>query len=177
MILGVMSDSHGETAHVRRAAEQMLSLGVELIIHLGDDYDDASVLPGDKVRVIKVPGVFSAYYKDPAIPNRLVMQLNGIRVLVSHTHLSHANDLPSDPKPERLIADRAIDVVLYGHTHVYDIREESDIVFVNPGHLKREDRKGRRPSFASIDITGRRLESRIYDLNGNEVLHHTKVFT
>ncbi len=176
MRIGVMSDSHGEIVNVRRAADQMCALGVELIVHLGDDYDDASTLPRNRVSVIKVPGVFSTYYKDPAIPNRLVVRFDGIRVLITHTHESHAKDLPSDLRPEDLIASHTVEVVLYGHSHVYDIREEDGIVFVNPGHLKPEDKRGRQPTFAILDISGHRMDSCIYDLSGNEVLRHTKVF-
>lgn len=176
MRIGVMSDSHGEIVNVRQAAEQMCGLGVDVIIHLGDDYDDASSLPGDRVSVIKVPGVFSAYYKQPAISNRMVLRLDGIRVLITHTRESHANDLPSDLKPEELIADRIVDVVLHGHTHIYDIGEESGIVFVNPGHLKRKDKRGRKPTFAVLDIVKRRMDSWIYDLGGNEVLRYSRVF-
>ena len=42
MIIGVMSDTHGNLAYMQRAANIMVrDFGAEALVHLGDDYDDA----------------------------------------------------------------------------------------------------------------------------------------
>ena len=107
MKIGVMGDSHGNIDYVRQAAEYMMEAEVEYIIHLGDDYYDARVLDNLPVNVIKVPGVYEAVYQDASIPNRLVEEIAGLKILITHTKDSHRNDLPYDKMPEEFIASRA----------------------------------------------------------------------
>ena len=93
----------------------------------------------------------------------------GWSVLVSHTVSSHENDLPDDIEPEELIRNKKIDVVLYGHTHIPDIKREEGIIFVNPGHLKDEDKKGYSPTFCLIDFSEYTITIEIYELRDNSI--------
>jgi hypothetical protein len=151
MKIGVMSDSHGNIEYVRQAAEYMMEAEVGYIIHLGDDYYDARVLDILPVNIIKVPGVYDGVYKDASVPNRLVEDIVGLKILVTHTKDSHRNDLPHDKMPEEYIASRKVDVVLFGHSHSFYAKLEEGILMVNPGHLKTEDKKGE-ATFAILDI-------------------------
>ena len=63
---------------------------------------------------------------------------------MSHTDVSHANDRRDDPKPEDLIAAGRVDVLLSGHSHKPLICKEDGLLRVNPGHLKDEDKKGKK---------------------------------
>jgi len=152
MRIGVMSDSHGNIDYVRQAAEYMMEAEVEYIVHLGDDYYDARILDILPVDVIKVPGVYDAVYKDVSVPNRLVKDMAGLKVLITHTKDSHRNDLPHDKMPEEFIAGRQVDIVLFGHSHSFSAKMESGILMVNPGHLRTEDKKGE-ATFALLDIS------------------------
>jgi hypothetical protein len=162
MRIGVVSDSHGEVDNLKKAAEKLVKdHKVKVIVHLGDDFDDPEVLKHLDVKIVKVPGVFSAYYQDNNIPNRVIETFDDRRVLITHTRYSHENDLPEDIKPEEITN---IDAVLYGHTHIPAIDEERGIIYINPGHLKTEDKKGFPPSFAVVDF-GERIFN-IFNLNG-----------
>jgi len=103
------------------------------------------------VNVVKVPGVYDAVYKDASVPNRLVKDIAGLKVLITHTKDSHRNDLPYDKMPEEYMASRKVDIVLFGHSHVFSVKLEDGILMVNPGHLKTEDKKGE-ATFALLDI-------------------------
>jgi len=149
--IGVMGDSHGNIEYVRQAAEYFMEAEVEYIIHLGDDYYDARILDILPVNVIKVPGVYEAVYQDASVPNRLVEEIVGLKILITHTKDSHRNDLPHDKKPEEYIASRRVDIVLFGHSHSFCAKLEAGILMVNPGHLKTEDKRGE-ATFALIDI-------------------------
>jgi putative phosphoesterase len=164
MKIGVMSDSHGNIEYVRNAADYMMEEEVDYIIHLGDDYYDARVLDILPVNVIKVPGVYEALYKDASVPNRVVKDLAGLRVLITHTKDSHRNDLPDDKIPEEYMVSRKVDVVLFGHSHSFCARLEGGILMVNPGHLRAEDRKGE-ATFAILDISNN-ISVKILDMNG-----------
>ena len=164
MKIGVMGDSHGNVEYVRRVAEFMMEEGVEYIVHVGDDYYDAYVLDVLPVNIIKVPGVYEAIYQDDSVPNRLVEDLAGLEVLITHTKDSHRNDLAQDNKPEEYIASRTVDMVLFGHSHCFYSSIESGILMVNPGHLRTEDKMGE-ATFAILEISDRNVEVRILNMN------------
>lgn len=169
MRIGILSDSHGNLKNLEKATKYLIEdEKVEVLIHLGDDYDDAKVLEKFPVRIIKVPGVFSSYYQDPVIPNRLIEVFQGKRVLISHTQDSHKNDLASDLKPEKAIAKKEVDLVFVGHTHIPKIEDRAGILILNPGHLKKEDKKGYLPSFALVDL-GKGM-AKIFDLEEKTII-------
>jgi putative phosphoesterase len=167
----VVSDTHGNIGGLRQAVRDILSTGdIDLFIHLGDDYDDAGVFEEFEQTYLRVPGVFSSFYADRSVPNRRVEDLQGWRFLLTHTVTSHANDLPDDLKPEALIAGKQVDAVLYGHTHRPELADKNGILFVNPGHLKTEDKKGHSASYAILDISGNEIKGRIVELAGGRTL-------
>jgi len=169
MKVGLLSDSHGELENLRRAAKALANK-VELIVHLGDDWDDCRVLEEMGLKFIRVPGVFSSYYQDPRIANRRIEEFNHWKVLLSHTPSSHQNDLPQDIKPEDVTAQGKVQVLLYGHIHIPKIEESQGILCVNPGHLKPVDKKGYPPSYALLDFGPQGIQARIFGLEEREVL-------
>jgi putative phosphoesterase len=169
--IAVVSDTHGNTDGLRQAVKNILSgEAVDLFIHLGDDYEDADVFEEFEPGYLRVPGVFGGYYADRWVPNRLVEEFEGWRFLLTHTDVSHANDLPQDPKPEELIARKQVDVVLYGHTHSPELADKNGILFVNPGHLKTNDKKGHPASYAVLDVGRNEIRGRIVELAGGRTL-------
>ncbi|MBA7638987.1 hypothetical protein ES703_46643 [subsurface metagenome] len=161
--IGVMSDSHGNIEYVRQAAEYMMEAEVDGIIHLGDDYHDARILDNLPVNVIKVPGVYEAIYQDASVPNRLVEDIAGLKVLITHTKDSHRNDLPQDKIPEEYIVSKTVDIVLFGHSHSFCAKMEGSALTVNPGHLQTEDKQGE-ATLAIIDIDNRNIDVKILNM-------------
>jgi putative phosphoesterase len=151
MKLAVVSDSHGHTENVGRLAARLNKLGVRTALHLGDDYDDAASLLAAGLDLKRVPGVFSDYYRDPDTPNRLSLEMGGLRMLLTHAPEPHDNDLPEDGDPAEIASRDKPDLVLYGHTHLPAVEDRGGVLWVNPGHLKPEDKKGAPPTFAVID--------------------------
>ncbi len=163
MKIGVMSDSHGNIGYVRQAAEYMMEAEVEYVIHLGDDYYDARILDNLPTNVIKVPGVYEAIYQDASVPNRLVEDIAGLKVLITHTKDSHRNDLPQDEIPEEYMASRKVDIVLFGHSHSCCAKLEGGVLMVNPGHLRAEDKRGE-ATVAILDINNRDVDVKIVNM-------------
>lgn len=170
MIFAVMSDSHGHQENVGRLAARLAKAGIRQAVHLGDDYDDAAALLAVGLEVLRVPGVFSHYYQDPGIPNRLLTELGGIKVLLTHADAPHKNDTPQDEDPAEIAALEKPDLVLFGHSHIPAIEERQGVLWVNPGHLKPEDKKGSPPSYALIETETRPIKVRIMTLEGERVL-------
>jgi putative phosphoesterase len=174
MKVGLLSDSHGNLGCVSEAAKWLARKGIETVIHLGDNYEDCDHLCKGKVRLIRVPGVYSEYYQNENIANRIVENFNNWRVLITHTDCSHENDSQDDIKPEEAISNRKVDAVFYGHTHIPLVEERNGVLLVNPGHLKPEDKKGYPASFAVVDFKDSMIEVKILNLDSKEEMSSFK---
>lgn len=172
MKIAVISDSHNNLEYLRKVGELFVKQGISIVVHLGDNYDDAEALSDLGLSVIKVPGVYEDYYKQPEIPNRIIKEFQGVKTLITHTEQSHENDLPSDIKPEQIIAEKSVEAIFYGHTHIPKIEEKEGILFVNPGHLKKEDKKGYPATYAIVEITDVKIKVKITDLIKNEEIEN-----
>lgn len=170
MKIGLISDTHNNIEYLKGVAQKFANeYKVDKVIFLGDECEDAEVfLAYPEIEVISVPGVFCEHYKDRNIENRKIIEIEGIKILITHTKESHSNDLPDDIKPEDVIKSKEVKMVFYGHTHIPDISEIEGIIFVNPGHLKKEDKKGYSPSFGIIEFKKGKLEIEIVDFLKNE---------
>jgi putative phosphoesterase len=167
MKIGLVSDSHKHIVNLNDAVAFLKTKGADIIVHLGDDYTDLAEIGENNA--IRVPGVFGEAYQNTSIPNRMVAKFDGWRILLSHTISSHDNDLPGDLKPEEMVERKKVDAVLYGHTHIPDITHEHGVVFVNPGHLKDEDKKGFPPTCCFVHVRKDTMTVQIFDLKTKDV--------
>ena len=122
-VLGLISDTHG----LMRPGVHSALTGVELILHAGDVGGTAIL---DELRLIApVRAVFGNTDPpdDPELSTELSVEVNGLRV-----HVSHGHEVGS-PTPEKLAERYDADVVVYGHTHRPLVTRKDGILFVNPG--------------------------------------------
>ena len=150
MKMCVVSDSHGNLRLLSLLAKRFKG-EVDFFVHLGDDSKDANVIVQEGLKVVKVPGIFEDIYRDPAIENRKVEDVEGLRILLTHTPTKQENDPEGSIDPEEY--SRKVQIVLYGHTHVPKAVIKDCVLWVNPGHFKKEDKKGFPASYALIDIS------------------------
>lgn len=150
MLVAVVSDTHGNQGGVGLLVERLKALQIETVLHLGDDYRDAATLTAAGFQVLAVPGAFCPEYTDPGIPNRPVVELAGVKMLLTHTPQRHKADLPGDPDPQAPPPD--VRVVLYGHTHIPAIERRGATWWINPGHAKNRNDKGYPPTFAVLRL-------------------------
>ncbi len=175
MIICVASDSHGEIENLHKAFRTAIDdFGAEIFIHLGDDYDDVKAVENDVTEIIRVPGIFSTYYKDDKLENRIIRELDGWRFLLSHTPDADAKDMPDDIDPRATAQSDKVDVLLHGHTHTPEIKLESGYIRVNPGNLKDNDKKGYPPTFCIIDAQPNTLDVKIHQLHSGGLFQSCK---
>jgi putative phosphoesterase len=138
MLLGVVSDTHGQATTARAAARMLESLEVEAVVHCGDV--GSSQIPAlfaqwpahfvlgnvdyePEIRqAVEAAGLFfHARFAD--------LQLDGRRIAVLHS---------DDARRFReTIASGQYDLVCYGHTHTAEQHREEKTLVLNPGALHR----------------------------------------
>lgn len=168
MLVGVVSDTHGNQESMALAAKRLKALGVSVVLHLGDDYKDVSFLEEAGLEVLAVPGVFCPEYGQPHIANRPVLELAGVKMLLSHTPQRHRLDLPEDPDPQA--PPRDVKLVLYGHTHTPALQKRRGVLWLNPGHLKDRNDRGNPPTFALLNLSGPKVTAEIRSLEDGAVV-------
>jgi len=150
MRIGVISDTHRNASCIEQLQGKLKVL--DMIIHLGDNVDDISIIEKYyKGRIINVKGNcdFSAI-----TPYDRVEDIFGKRIFITHGHRYNVKEGLLKLRYKAL--ETGADIVLYGHTHIGKIDFEDGIWYINPGSAS-EPRDGD-PSFAIIDIKGDSIE-------------------
>jgi putative phosphoesterase len=168
MLLGVVSDTHGNIEGMRRLAEVLRTKGAFTLLHVGDDYRDVKTLKQFGLEVMGVPGLFCREYGDPRVPNRLVVELNGVKLLLTHTESRHKNDAPGDPDPQVLAQE--VEIVLFGHTHQPALQERQGVLWLNPGHLRNRKDRGYPPTFALLVLSPEKVAIEIRGLEDDALV-------
>ncbi|MEE8171154.1 MAG: metallophosphoesterase family protein, partial [Phycisphaerae bacterium] len=138
MIVGILSDSHGDALATARAVELLDERGAEVLFHCGDvcGTDVLDALAGRRAHFVwgncdQPPPAWRAYVttiglKWPDGP--LHVTLEGKRIALAHGHEREFEGLFRDPE---------LDYVFFGHSHVYEDRRARFARGVNPGALHR----------------------------------------
>lgn len=127
----VVSDSHSGISFMLRAAD---AVNPDVVIHLGDHYDDGEVLRDHcpRAKVYLLPGNCDRYRAPVFAQDILVDRIGGVMFYMTHGHLHSVKSTRI-----RLLADAraaGAGVVLYGHTHqAYCCQEPDGLWVMNPG--------------------------------------------
>lgn len=156
MIIGVISDTHGDFRYVDECLRMMD--GVELLLHAGDFYEDAQKIGmGANLKVVAVTGNCDYMVKGPS---EEMLAVGSRRIYLTHGHLYRVkHDLALLVQRSKALG---VDVTVYGHTHVPTIFRREGILFVNPGS-PHSPRRGE-GSCAVLDITRAGVKARLCSL-------------
>lgn len=155
MILGVMSDTHGNRKLMHQAAAAMTAdFRADIIFHLGDDYADAEELAMAYPNVRAVPGLWCPAYAEGRVPKTRVEEIAGLTVACAHAD----KDLRA--------RERSTSILLTGHSHEARIETLGHTLYVNPGHLQAPNSRGERASYAIIEIATETVRASIIELTG-----------
>ena len=172
MLIGVISDTHGNVTALRRALE--LLDGADMIIHAGDvlyhpprlgcgeGYDIPAfvdVLNGLDIPVVIAQGncdaqVYEELLKMPVQSPYAYMCWNGVRILAAHGHLLTRSQMVELGKRYKA------DYFIFGHTHIPVLENVDGVTLLNPGSpaIPKYEFNGKpAPSVAVIDEDGARV--------------------
>jgi putative phosphoesterase len=162
--LMVISDTHEDMATMRMVLAYLKDTRIDMVIHLGDYYNDPDILEKEGYPLIKVPGTWDPHYYDREVPNRRFLEVAGWKIFLSHTPDSHYNDLADDLKPETIIHNGQADLFLYGHTHRAEIKRRKGVIMINPGHMSCDEHRGCPLTFALLDINEQIVSASLWQL-------------
>jgi uncharacterized protein len=155
MLLGVVSDTHGNIRRTVQAVELLQDRGVEAVLHCGDVGS-----PGIVELFAAWPTHFVAgncdAREDLGAEVRAASQnwhdlfgeitLSNRRIALLHSHMQG--------KLVECEASGQYDLVCYGHTHRYETHRIGETVILNPGALHR----AHPPTIAIVDLASMQVE-------------------
>ncbi len=127
----VLSDSHAGLIFMRYAIQ---AVKPDAVVHLGDYYEDASVLAEEnpRLRFHQVPGNCDRNRMLRLEPEVICYNVCGVKLYMTHGHVQQIKRLGLGG----LIAQAAAmgaQAALYGHTHIADCRLQDGMWILNPG--------------------------------------------
>ncbi len=130
----LVSDSHGRNDFLEMIK---LTEPANYYLHAGDsEMPKGSILPFITVRGNR---------DTKELPLDKVLSIGNVKIFLTHSHMYNFQELQDIAK------DKKIDVVVYGHTHIYKAELLDGIWFVNPGSLARP-RGGNPRTYAIMKI-------------------------
>jgi putative phosphoesterase len=136
-MLGVLSDSHGESRRTQRAVETLLSAGASHIIHCGDFESMRCIdhLAGLRAHIVfgnnDDPAALASYAEDLGIQVHHPageLEFDGIKIAFTHGHIGPAVDAA---------IERRVPWLFVGHSHAALDTQVHATRMVNPGALSR----------------------------------------
>ncbi len=143
----ILSDTH-HSLHTSKKIIEDLKDKIEIIIHLGDHYDDGLALqklhPDKKFYLVN--GNCDFNHGD----DELTISIYGKKILLTHGHL---HDVKWDYVHLSYFADEIeADIVMFGHTHKPEIIYHGERILFNPGSPSLP-RGYKVPTYGMIEIT------------------------
>ncbi len=157
MRIGVISDTHGDAASIRRA---VAAAGpVAMWLHAGDLSQDAVFL----AKLSGVPVTAAAGNCDGWTAAKIdeFIELDGKKIWLTHGHRYRAKERTGELS--WWARQYGVDAVIYGHSHVAAITWDDDLLIFNPGSTF-HPRGGRGPSCGILTIENGNIEASITEI-------------
>lgn len=180
MKLGLIADTHmpGSIDALWPQASEALS-GVDVILHAGDLHTlDIVDHLSDIAPTYVARGNGDLDIEDDRLRDKWSLTFADVSIGLIHHFPS-----PQRKSPEHLekylnkhFPDKRPDVLIYGHTHLEDVRAVDGTLFINPGSptLPR-NQSLRLGTIALLDIEPTHISTRILQLTQDGIIHHADI--
>lgn len=161
MLIGVMSDTHDDIVQTKKAVSRFNREGVEHVLHAGDLVSPFML---DTLKELSAPitAVFGNNDGDRSLLEKKSSAYPHLRIAGTFARIDaggmrialvHGND---PVLLETLAGCTSIDLLVYGHTHRPEVREQVSLLIVNPGEVY--GHLTGRSTVALVDTTKRSAE-------------------
>ncbi len=154
MLIGVVSDTHG---YLNPKVPELLK-AVDCILHAGD-IGDAGIIE-DLARIAPVTTVRGNNDRtgpESLYPEEATLELEGRRIFL--THQVKVPKQPNDPAMDSY-REAAVNVVVFGHSHIALHQEVGSILFFNPGAAGKRRFKVV-PSIGTLELSNGRTKGTV----------------
>ena len=149
MIIGILSDTHGDVYGTRRAAQLFESLGVEMVMHCGDvgSLEVISLLSHWPVHFVlgNVDRRASVWDEVNETDHVCHNRFGSLTLAGKSVALLHGDDATS---LQSAIQSGQWDLICHGHTHLPSQRRDGNTLVLNPGAVTRTTQ----PSVATVEL-------------------------
>ncbi len=168
MLIGLLSDTHIPD-HASELPAQIKDVfrDVDLILHGGDTY----VIPvlDELERIAPVLAArgdddYPEMIKDKRVKNKHILTVEGATIWLTHVRLWSWLSTKEDPDPVSPQHEKLPDVIVYGHTHIAEVKHNGSTLLVNPGSATFPDYKSELGTVALLTINSGKAEVRIVQL-------------
>jgi len=125
--IGILSDSHTKTTLHREAVSHLLKMGAEYLIHAGD------IMLEEHLQILEeapVPYVCVYGNNDTAL-----IPLYGKYPIYREPHYFSIQELTLKLMHMPYYMNPDADIVIYGHTHLFESSLKGETLFLNPGEV------------------------------------------
>ena len=127
MKIGILSDSHRKTQLHREAIEHLLSLGVEYLLHGGD------IMLEEHLKMLEDTGLpYACVYGNN---DTELISLHGKYNIFQEPHYLKIEDLKVKMMHMPYYMSADADLIISGHTHLFDASLVNGRLFINPGEV------------------------------------------
>lgn len=147
MKIGLISDTHGNTAVIDQAVE--LAGEIDLWLHAGDMIHDAEYLDmAYDAKVVNVAG--NCDWGNRSVPEEEIVEAEGHRIFLTHGHIYGVKGSPYGMV--QAAEENGADIAVFGHSHVAFKEKIDGVLLINPGSLA-YPRDGGGQSFMVLELT------------------------
>lgn len=157
----VVSDTHGNNQSFLEAAITIEK--PDMIFHLGDFVSDAK-------KITKILGIDCIMVKGNGdygmmnVNEDELLEIEGKKIFLTHGHKYHVGYNLDDLYHKGL--ELGADLILFGHTHIPEIKHEKDIILMNPGSPSLPRKLNRKRTFGLVTI-GEDIKTEIIEIKNN----------
>lgn len=165
--IGILSDSHAKVEYTKEVVSKIVGLGCECIIHAGDicRLENLEILKNSGLKTFMVYGnndanlkVFENEYELKNEP--YYFKIDDVRFKLMHLPFYMNGD---------------VDVLVYGHTHIYEAKKYGKTLFLNPGEVCAREKP--RIEFLTLEISDKFIVNRFYrDLQEKDFINEILEF-
>lgn len=142
----IVSDTHGRDENLERVVCKEAPF--DHLIHCGDVEGREFFIEALAECPCSIVMGNNDFFSD--LPRQEEIVLAGKKMLVTHGHYYNVSmDISGLADAAK---ERGCEVAFYGHTHLPMVEEEKGILIVNPGSLTFPRQRGRKPSYAVMEI-------------------------
>ena len=145
----IVSDTHGRDYGLEDAIEKEMPF--DMLVHCGDVEGTEFYIEAMAGCPCCIVAGNNDFFSD--LPREDEFKIAGKKVFVTHGH--YYGIYGGTDGVIQAAKSRGCEIVLYGHTHLPEIKEENGILAVNPGSLTLPRQDGGKKSYAVMTTDGR----------------------